>query len=97
MRTHSLSFSTIAHAASMPDKFAELELEPERRGAHRGQVLILFAGFRGLMGMLGLATDVGYTLAARRTAQGAADAGRWQAPGQWRAIRRRLRHRPKPT
>jgi Putative Flp pilus-assembly TadE/G-like len=73
---HSLSLSSLAHAANVPDKFAELEFEPERRGAHRGQVLILFAGFLvGLMGMLGLATDVGYTLAARRTVQGAADAG----------------------
>jgi Putative Flp pilus-assembly TadE/G-like len=67
---HSLNLSSIAHAATMPDKFTDLEPDSER------SVLILFAGFLvGLMGMLGLATDVGYTLAARRTAQGAADAG----------------------
>ncbi len=72
----SRNFSSIAHAPQMPDKFAELKPEPDRKGAHNGQVLILFAAFIvGLMGMLGLATDVGYALAARRTVQGAADAG----------------------
>src|SRR4051812_40230190 len=45
-------------------------------GAHRGQVFIMFAIFSvALLGMLGLATDVGYAMAARRAAQGAADAG----------------------
>lgn len=70
------NFSSIAHAAQTPDKFAVLKPEPEHKGAHRGQVVVLFAAFLvGLMGMLGLATDVGYALAARRSVQGAADAG----------------------
>lgn len=70
------NFSSIAHAARTPDKFTELEPEPTPTGSHHGQVLVLFALFLvGLMGMLGLATDVGYALAARRTTQGAADAG----------------------
>jgi Flp pilus assembly protein TadG len=60
-----------------PAKFAELaEPEAEPAGTTRGQILVLFALFAvGLMGMLGLATDVGYAMAARRAAQGAADAG----------------------
>jgi len=70
------NFSTIAHAPQLPDKFTELKPEPTPSGAHMGQVLILFAMFLvGLMGMLGLATDVGYAVAARRSSQGAADAG----------------------
>jgi Flp pilus assembly protein TadG len=73
---HSFRLSSLAHGATTPEKFASPEPEPERSGANRGQVLILFAAFIvGLMGMLGLATDVGYALAARRTVQGAADAG----------------------
>src|SRR4051812_8537847 len=70
------NLSSIAHAPHLPDKFTELGPEPEHSGAHRGQVLILFAFFLvGMMGMLGLAVDMSYALAARRTAQGAADAG----------------------
>lgn len=42
----------------------------------RGQVVIMFALFLGgLMGMLGLATDLGVAFAQRRTMQNAADAG----------------------
>ncbi len=60
----------------MPDKYAPLVTEASPERAHRGQVLIMFAGFMlAMMGMLGLATDVGYAMAARRAAQGAADAG----------------------
>src|SRR4029079_19654412 len=71
-----LNLSSIAHTPHMPDKFVDLGPEPEHRGAHKGQVLILSAFFLiGLMGMLGLSLDVGYALAARRTAQGCADAG----------------------
>ena len=67
----------IAWGARTPDKFAELaEPEDVPTGAHRGQIMILFAAFAvALLGMLGLATDVGYTMAARRAVQGAADAG----------------------
>lgn len=52
--------------------------EPRRktRRASRGQVIILFAGaLIGLIGFLGLATDLGYAFAERRTMQNAADAG----------------------
>lgn len=62
-----------------PSKHAVLEPEhfdDEPRGAAKGQILVMFAVFLiGLIGMLGLATDVGYWAVARRTAQGAADAG----------------------
>ena len=61
-----------------PGKFAELSelIGPEEGGANRGQVLVLFSLFlMGLIGILGLATDVGYTMAAKRAVQGAADAG----------------------
>ena len=45
-------------------------------GAGRGQILVMFAIFLvGLMGMLGLATDVGFAYSQRRTMQAAADAG----------------------
>ncbi len=44
--------------------------------APAGQIIVMFAGFLvALMGMLGLAIDVGYALAARRAVQAAADAG----------------------
>lgn len=66
--------------AATPSKHAALEAAhfdaPKRDEAPRGQILIMFAIFLiGLMGMLGLATDVGFWAVARRTAQGAADAG----------------------
>lgn len=45
-------------------------------GANRGQVLVMMGLFLvSLMGMLGLATDVGFAMAAQRAVQGAADAG----------------------
>ena len=45
-------------------------------GAARGQVVILFALFStALLGVLGLATDLGFAFAQRRTVQNAADAG----------------------
>ena len=45
-------------------------------GADRGQILVMFAIFLiGMMGMLGLATDLGFAFAQRRTMQAAADAG----------------------
>lgn len=68
----------IGGGATTPPKHATLQLPEanEERGAHRGQVIIMFAGFLvAMMGMLGLATDVGYALAARRSVQAAADAG----------------------
>jgi len=62
-----------------PSKYAALEPEhfdETPKGASKGQTLVLFAVFLiGMMGMLGLATDVGFWAVARRTAQGAADAG----------------------
>ncbi len=46
------------------------------RHASRGQILILIAGaLVAIVGMLGLATDLGYNFAQRRTMQNAADAG----------------------
>lgn len=64
--------------ATTPSKYTALGVNqtggPER--AHTGQIIVMFAGFLvALMGMLGLATDVGYALAARRAVQAAADAG----------------------
>jgi len=45
-------------------------------GARRGQIIILFALFSTvLVGMLGLATDLGFAFAQKRTIQNAADAG----------------------
>jgi hypothetical protein len=64
--------------ATLPSKFASLAREDATTSdrAEQGQILVMFAVFLiGLMGMLGLATDVGFSVAARRTAQGAADAG----------------------
>jgi hypothetical protein len=62
----------------IPGKFADLSelIGQEEEGASRGQILVLFSLFlMGLIGILGLATDVGYTMAAKRAVQGAADAG----------------------
>jgi len=48
----------------------------EDGAAPRGQVLVLFALFlTSLLGMLGLATDLGFAFAEKRTIQNAADAG----------------------
>ncbi|HQY31371.1 MAG TPA: pilus assembly protein TadG-related protein, partial [Thermomicrobiales bacterium] len=61
-----------------PGKFEDpTGLQPDLpEGAQRGQIVALFAIFLiGLLGILGLATDVGYTMAAKRAVQGAADAG----------------------
>jgi len=45
-------------------------------GAPTGQVLVMFALFlTGMLGMLGLATDLGMSFAERRSMQNAADAG----------------------
>lgn len=50
--------------------------EAEPTGASRGQIIIMFALFlNGIMGVLGLATDLGFAYAQRRTMQNAADAG----------------------
>lgn len=47
-----------------------------QRHASRGQILILAAAaLVGLIGLVGLATDLGYSFAERRTMQNAADAG----------------------
>lgn len=64
--------------AHLPTKHAPLPdpADEEPPGARRGQIIIMFAIFIvGLFGLLGMATDVGYAMAARRAAQGAADAG----------------------
>ena len=43
---------------------------------HRGQILVMFAFFSVVMvGMLGLATDLGFSFVARRSMQNAADGG----------------------
>jgi Flp pilus assembly protein TadG len=68
----------IAGNAVTPHKYAALSEveEPVAGGARRGQIIVLFALFLvGMMGMLGLAVDVGYTLAVKRSVQGAADSG----------------------
>ncbi len=62
----------------MPGKYAELPPveEPVEEGAQRGQIIVMFAIFLvAMLGVLGLATDVGYMLAAKRATQGAADSG----------------------
>lgn len=61
----------------MPGKFDQLENDdPTGDDARKGQIIALFAVFMiALIGILGLATDVGYAMAAKRAAQGAADAG----------------------
>lgn len=47
-----------------------------RPGASHGQVLILFAFFiTAMLGLVGLATDLGYAFVHRRNSQNAADAG----------------------
>jgi Flp pilus assembly protein TadG len=70
------TFANIVQHGHMPSKREVLVAESVPAPARRGQVMILFAGFLlALMGALGLATDVGYAMAARRAAQGAADAG----------------------
>lgn len=70
------TLAAMARDGRMPGKYARLVTDAPPERAHRGQVLIMFAGFMlAMMGMLGLATDVGYAMAARRAAQGAADAG----------------------
>lgn len=61
--------------------------EPGHRAASRGQVLIMFALFStAMIGMVGLATDLGIAFAGRRSMQNAADAG---ALAGARAIARR--------
>ncbi|HET7037414.1 MAG TPA: Tad domain-containing protein, partial [Thermomicrobiaceae bacterium] len=47
-----------------------------RKRTARGQVLIIFAAaLVALVGMVGMATDLGFAFAERRTMQNAADAG----------------------
>lgn len=71
-----MKLTALAGAACLPRKFEQPRDEETEQDAHRGQVLVMFALFLvGMLGVLGLATDVGYALAARRAAQGAADAG----------------------
>lgn len=49
--------------------------ESGHRSASRGQVLIMFALFStAMLGMVGLATDLGIAFAGRRSMQNAADA-----------------------
>lgn len=75
-----------------PSKYAAPEAghfdEPNPNGASRGQVLVMFAFFLiGMLGMLGLATDVGFWAVARRTAQGAASPERARSRCTHRRIR----------
>lgn len=47
----------------------------DQRDASRGQIIVLFAAFSiAMIGMLGLAMDLGYAFAQKRTVQNAADA-----------------------
>jgi Flp pilus assembly protein TadG len=58
-----------------PAAGATPDARPER-GASRGQIIVMLALFLvSLMGMLGLAMDLGFAFAAKRAVQGAADAG----------------------
>lgn len=64
--------------AVTPNKFSPLPTtdDVDDESANRGQVIVMFAIFLvAMMGVLGLATDVGYSMAAKRSVQGAADAG----------------------
>jgi Flp pilus assembly protein TadG len=73
-----MNANRITGGAVTPGKYAELPPAeaPVDDGARRGQVIVMFAIFLvAMMGMLGLATDVGYTMAAKRSVQGAADSG----------------------
>lgn len=68
--------ANLVRSARLPDKHTPLAPEPEPEAARRGQILVMFALFSmALFGVLGLATDVGVAMAARRSVQGAADAG----------------------
>jgi Flp pilus assembly protein TadG len=70
-RTESMADSCAADSSEQA-----LRVSSRTRRASRGQILILFAGaLVGLIGLLGLATDLGYAFAERRTMQNAADAG----------------------
>ena len=61
---------------TMPHAETPVPTPGEPRGASRGQIIVMFAIFLvGLMGMLGLATDLGMAYAQRRTMQNSADAG----------------------
>lgn len=62
------------HADAVPGKRSD---DPDHHiVAHPGQILIMFAIFAtAMLGMLGLATDLGYAFANRRNSQNAADAG----------------------
>ncbi len=64
--------------ARIPAKYTHLPEIGDDAPSHarQGQAIVMFAFFAiALMGLLGLATDVGYAMAARRAAQGAADQG----------------------
>lgn len=66
----------VAGGPTTPSKFAELQRESAPEQAHAGQVIVMFGIFLiGMLGMLGLATDVGFAFVAKRAVQGAADAG----------------------
>ncbi len=68
MITH-LRSNLLTRSNETPEKPAEIE-----QGASRGQVLIMFALFLTvMMGILGLAVDLGYAFSQRRTVQNAAD------------------------
>jgi hypothetical protein len=60
-----------------PRKFDLQSIQSDdEQGAHKGQILVMFAVFLiGMMGVLGLATDLGFAFAAKRAVQGSADAG----------------------
>ncbi len=76
------SQSNCEHSATTPPSTSPAKMNDSghsrmrKSRASRGQVLILFAAAMvALIGMLGLATDMGYGFIERRTMQNAADAG----------------------
>ncbi len=79
--TYSTAKSTTAGETSN-DESPDVSLSPEKtavkrpKHASRGQILILVAGaLVALIGLVGLATDLGYAFAERRTMQNSADSG----------------------
>lgn len=67
---------SLLRAGRTPNKFATLPLQETSRERSPGQVVVMFALMAtALLGILGLAIDVGNVMAARHAVQGAADSG----------------------
>ncbi len=82
MNSTSSSINNVPHGDGVLEPTPAQESAPAKadakrtRHATRGQILILMAGAMvGLIGLLGLATDLGYGFVERRSMQNAADAG----------------------